>query len=160
MTMPTPETLTLVRTLQAPAQEVFRAWTDPALLNRWMSIPGAGTAVIEADPRVGGRFRMQMTTADGQVYLTTGVYREVEPGRRLVHTWKYDGPYTAFVGHETLLTVELRELGPDLTELTLRHELAPSEDYLNSIRGGWTALLDHLEKLYAEDRRVPAGSEA
>ncbi len=159
--MSTPETLTLVRTLQAPAAEVFKAWTDPALLNRWMSIPGGGTATTEVDPGVGGQFRMEMTTANGQVHLTTGVYREVEPGRKIVHTWKYEaGPHTEFMGYETLLTVELRELGPGVTELTLRHELAPSEDYLKSIRGGWTALLGHLETLLAEHRLVPAGAGA
>ncbi len=57
--------LTLVRTLQAPAQEVFRAWTDPALLNRWMSTPGAGIASWEVDARAGGRYRFEMRTPDG-----------------------------------------------------------------------------------------------
>lgn len=151
--------LTLVRTLQAPAQEVFKAWTDPALLNRWMSLPGGGTASWEVDARVGGRYRFEMRTPDGQVHVTSGVYRELEPGRRLVQTWAYDGPHTDFVGHETLLTVELRELEPGVTELTLKHERAPSEAYLDSVTRGWTALLDSLAALYAEEPVGPSRQE-
>ena len=48
-------------------------------------------------------------------------YRELVPGRRLVKTWIYEGPVKEFEHHETLLTVELREVGPRLTELTLKH---------------------------------------
>ena len=145
-----PETaLTLVRTVPAPAQEVFKAWTDPGMLNRWMSVPGGGTASWEVDPRVGGRYRFEMKTPDGQVHVTSGVYHEVEPGRRLVQTWVYEGPHTPFTGQETLLTVELRELEPGLTELTLRHERLPSDAYRDSVTGGWTALLGNLEAFYA-----------
>jgi uncharacterized protein YndB with AHSA1/START domain len=158
--MQTPEaSLTLVRTLQAPPQEVFKAWTDPALLNRWMSTPGAGTASLEVDARVGGRYRMEMKTHDGQVHVTTGVYQELEPGRRLVQTWVYEGPHTPFVGHETLLTVELRELEPGLTELTLKHERLPSEAYRNSVTGGWTELLGNLVAFYAEEPVAPSRTE-
>lgn len=158
--MQTPEaSLTLVRTLQAPPQEVFKAWTDPALLNRWMSTPGAGTASLEVDARVGGRYRMEMKTPDGQIHVTTGVYRELEPGRRLVQTWVYEGPHAPFVGQETLLTVELRELEPGLTELTLKHERLPSEAYRNSVTGGWTELLGNLVAFYAEEPVAPSRAE-
>jgi uncharacterized protein YndB with AHSA1/START domain len=157
MTETTVPSLTLVRTLQAPAQEVFKAWTDPGLLHRWMSSPG-GAAVVETDPRVGGRYRLEMKTPDGKVHVTTGVYQELEPGRRLVQTWVYNGSHTDFVGHETLLTVELRELEPGLTELTLKHERLPSDAYRSSVQGGWTALLGNLVALYAEEPVAPSSS--
>src|SRR3954453_16122373 len=155
--MQTPEpSLTLVRTLQAPAQEVFKAWTDPALLSRWTSTPGSATTSWEVDARVGGRYRMETRTPDGQVHVTTGVYQEMEPGRRLVQTWIYQGPFADFVGHETLLTVELQELEPGITELTLRHERVPSDAYRDAVRQGWTALLDNLVALSGEGRLAPS----
>jgi uncharacterized protein YndB with AHSA1/START domain len=158
--MQTPETsLTLVRTLQAPAQEVFKAWTDPGLIHRWMSTPGQGTTVAEVDARVGGQYRLETKTSDGTVHVTTGVYRELEPGRRLVQTWIYQGPIPDFMGHETLLTVELRELGPALTELTLKHERLPSETYRDSVTKGWTGLLDNMVALYAGEPVAPSRSE-
>lgn len=158
--MQTPEpSLTLVRTLQAPAQEVFKAWTDPALLNRWMSTPGSATTSWEVDARVGGRYRMETKTPDGQVHVTTGVYQELEPGRKLVQTWVYEGPFPDFIGSETLLTVELRELEPGLTELTLKHERLPSEAYKSSVTQGWTGLLGNLEAFYAGEPVAPLRAE-
>ncbi|HEY3570659.1 MAG TPA: SRPBCC domain-containing protein [Thermoanaerobaculia bacterium] len=159
MTETTAPSLTVVRTLNAPPQEVYKAWTDPALLSRWMSLPGGGAVSWQADPRVGGQYRMETKSPDGQVHVTTGVYRELEPGRRLVQTWVYQGPYAPFMGHETLLTVELRELSPNLTELTLRHEHLPSEDYKSSVTGGWNALLDGLMTFYAEEPVAPSRME-
>ena len=159
MTETTAPSLTVVRTLQAPAREVFKAWTDPALLNRWMSTPGSATTSWEIDARVGGRYRMETKTPDGQVHVTTGVYRELEPGRRLVQTWVYEGPIPDFIGKETLLTVELRELGPSLTELTLKHERLPSETYRDSVTQGWSGLLGNLEALYAEEPVAPSRGE-
>src|SRR3954462_10060727 len=169
--MQTPEpSLTLVRTLQAPAQEAFKAWTDPALLSRWPSTPaprargrpppGRAPPSWEVDARVGGRYRMETRTPDGQVHVTTGVYQELEPGRRLVQTWIYQGPIPDFIGKETRLTVELRELGPGLTELTLKHERLPGETYRDSVTKGWTALLDSLVALYAEEPCLETGNSA
>ena len=156
--MQTPEaSLTLVRTLHAPAGEVFKAWTDPGLIQRWMSSPGQGTTRAEVDPRVGGRYRLETRSADGRVHVTTGVYRELEPGRRLVQTWVYEGPIPDFIGHETLLTVDLREVGPGLTELTLTHERLPNDTYRSSVDKGWTSLLDNMVALYAPGE-VPADS--
>jgi uncharacterized protein YndB with AHSA1/START domain len=157
--MQTPATLTLVRTLQAPAQEVFKAWTDPALIHRWMS-SSSSTTVAEVDARVGGHYRLETKSPDGQVHVTTGVYRELEPGRRLVQTWIYEGPIPDFMGHETLLTVELRELEAGVTELTLKHERLPSDTYRDSVTKGWTALLDSLAALYADEPVAPSRQEA
>lgn len=147
--------LTLVRTLQAPAREVFKAWTDPGMIHRWMS-SADGTTVAEVDPRVGGRYRLATTTADGTVHVTTGVYVELEPGRRLVQTWIYEGPIPDFIGHETLLTVELREVQPGVTELTLKHERLPSDGYRDSLDQGWTSLLDNMVALYVGDPVEPS----
>jgi uncharacterized protein YndB with AHSA1/START domain len=156
--METPETsVTLVRTLKASAQEVFTAWTDPALFQRWMSSGPDAVTTAELDPRVGGRYRIE-TRVGGDLHVTTGEYRELVPGRRLVKTWIYEGPVKEFEHHETLLTVELREVGPRLTELTLKHERTPNAKYGESVRQGWTALLDNLETLAAEGRLTPARS--
>jgi uncharacterized protein YndB with AHSA1/START domain len=62
------------------------------------------------------------------------------------------------VGHETLLTVELRETEPGVTELTLKHERLPSDTYRDSIQKGWTGLLDNLVALAVEDHATPARS--
>lgn len=142
-------TLTLTRTLKASPRDVFAAWTDPARLPLWMaSSPNGATAEIDA--RVGGHYRLETQGKDGELHITTGTYRELVPGRRLVKTWIYQGPFKQFEGFETLLTVDLREVGPELTELTLTHEHLPSTAYRDAVTGGWTALLPNLEALLTE----------
>jgi uncharacterized protein YndB with AHSA1/START domain len=139
--------VTLVRTIQASAQEVFAAWTDPKLLRRWMVPAPYQMTVAETDPRVGGHYRIEVTGTEGDRHSTTGEYVELIPGRRLVKTWIYEGPFDANKG-ESLLIVEFREIKPDVTELTLRHERIPNMEQRQSLHEGWTACLDELEKLY------------
>ena len=77
------------RVVPASPERVFAAWTDPALLARWMS--PVGRAEAEVEPWVGGRLRVTMIGPDVRIDHT-GVYRELVPGRRLVFTWQ--SPYT------------------------------------------------------------------
>jgi uncharacterized protein YndB with AHSA1/START domain len=150
--------VSLVRTIKASPEEVYAAWTDPALFQRWMSLDDHAVTA-ELDPRVGGHYRFESKVGD-HVHATSGEYRELVPGRKVVKTWVYAGPLKEFEHHETLLTVEIRELGPNLTELTLKHERTPNAKYGDGVRQGWTALLDHLAALADEGRLVEARSEA
>lgn len=157
--METPGTpVTLVRTIKASPEEVYAAWTDPDRFARWMSLDDHAVTA-EIDPRVGGRYRFESRVGD-DVHATSGEYRELVPGRKVVKTWVYAGPHKEFENHETVLTVELRELGPNLTELTLTHSRLPNAKYGESLQYGWTALLDHLAALAAEGRLVEARSGA
>jgi len=82
--------LTLKRRLKAPPAEVYAAWTDPEKMKRWMG-PGEITAVrVEADARVGGRYRVQMHTPSGEKHDVGGVYREVVANEKLVFTWSWE----------------------------------------------------------------------
>ena len=62
----TGRSLTLTRRLAAAPERVWRAWTDPQTMMRWFAprddfdIP-----TVEADVRVGGRYRIVMKSADG-----------------------------------------------------------------------------------------------
>ncbi|MGH9346205.1 MAG: SRPBCC family protein [Vicinamibacterales bacterium] len=136
----------VVRTIAASADRVFAAWTDPQKLRAWMA-PGP-LEVVEAitDPRPGGRYRIVVADPSGGRHVTTGEYREVLPGRRLVKTWIYEGP-NPVESAETLLTVELRDTGTGTTELTIRQDgLATPRDRAGN-HEGWNLCLDRLEAL-------------
>ena len=79
---------TLTWTLDAPAAEVFRAWTDPDHLgwyyNPEQPIPDEP---IELDFRVGGVWRQRMVINEETNYVTGGIYREIVPDERLVFAW-------------------------------------------------------------------------
>src|SRR5262245_40600129 len=82
-------TLEVRRTIRAPRQRVFDAWTKAEELNRWHS-PGPSTVdLAEVDLRVGGKWRIDMRGAGGEAWQVHGVYREIDPPRRLVYTWSW-----------------------------------------------------------------------
>ena len=78
--------LVLRRVFEAPADKVWRAYTEPKLLEQWFC-PKPWTitdAVVELHP--GGRFNFTMHGPDGEVIPNSGVVLEVVPGRRLTTT--------------------------------------------------------------------------
>ena len=81
-----PTILELRRTIRAPRQRVFDAWTKPEELKRWHA-PGPLTVDnAEADLRPGGKWRVLMRSPDGQIFDVSGVYREIDPPKKVVYT--------------------------------------------------------------------------
>lgn len=75
----------VTRRFAASPEAVFRAHTDTKLLPKWLLGPeGWSMPVCISDPRPGGKFRFEWTSAKGSFHIT-GEYIEVEPNRRIVH---------------------------------------------------------------------------
>ena len=136
--------LTLHRMIDAPVEAVYGAWTEPAMLRRWMAPGNAEVVRVVAEAAVGGAFLVEMRGADGRRWLTRGVYREVVPPRRLVHTWRWDGSEI-----ETLVTVEFEPVSPGRTRLTLTHSRFAEDDARDEHVDGWNGCLAKLENLWA-----------
>lgn len=129
------------RTFAAPRQRVFEAWTEPDALKRWAAPGPLETPVAEVDLRVGGRYRIHMRGPDGKEHRVVGVYREVDPPRRLVYTWTWEtNPDVT----DSVVTVEFHERG-EATEVVLRHAGLPSEDSRRRHGEGWIGCLQKLD---------------
>ena len=63
---------------------MFRAWTQPELVETCWGPVGFKTVISELDQREGGRFRFEMTSPTGSRGATEGFYREIVRARRLV----------------------------------------------------------------------------
>ena len=137
--------LVLTRTLDAPVARVYAAWTDPRTMQRWLCAGEMTAPEVEAEVRVGGRYRVCMLEASGETHIVGGVYREVEQDRRLVFTWRWEGSE-----EETLVTVELAPAGESGTELTLTHEGFADEDIRDRHGWGWSSCLDKLSGIHGE----------
>jgi uncharacterized protein YndB with AHSA1/START domain len=146
-TKPTDKTsLEIKRFINAPRDRVYRAWTDPAQLKEWWGPEGVRTRKFEADARVGGKYRWDLLSQDGEEMSVLGEYRELIPGRRIVFTWQWDDDET-WKNVNSVVTIELvdRDGG---TELTLIHEKLPSEPSRDRHNEGWSSVLDRLEKFF------------
>lgn len=80
------------RSFDAPAELVWQAYTEPALLRRWLlGMPGWSLPVCEMDVRVGGKYRWRWRyDEDGKEFGFSGVFQEVAPHSKLVHTQIYE----------------------------------------------------------------------
>ncbi len=141
-------TLRLERTLAAPRERVFRAWTDAAEVSRWFAPTDQHTTgVVELEARVGGRYRIEMHAPNGNVHTVVGVFREVRPPRRLAFTWTWEGKDMG----ETLVTLDFQDLGGS-TRLVLTHELFTSQALRDDHGKGWDGCLRRLATLVAASR--------
>jgi uncharacterized protein YndB with AHSA1/START domain len=78
-------------TIDAPAERVFAALTEPAQLTQWWGDDGSyHTEHMTADVRVGGKWRTTGTTSKGEAFAVEGEYRVIERPHLLEYTWKHD----------------------------------------------------------------------
>jgi uncharacterized protein YndB with AHSA1/START domain len=123
VTLPSDREVKVTRSFKAARPLVYRAYTEPALVQRWLlGPPGWSMPVCEMDVRVGGGFRWRWRSdTDDSEFGFTGTFREVNPPSRLVHTEAYD-PGTLNAEHpqnEALVTVTFMENGGITTVTTL-----------------------------------------
>jgi uncharacterized protein YndB with AHSA1/START domain len=78
------------RRFEAPCEFVYRIWTDPNYVAQWWGTDGATSTVREFDLRPGGRWRIDMRTASGDVYVNAGIYDEIVENERIVYTDETD----------------------------------------------------------------------
>jgi uncharacterized protein YndB with AHSA1/START domain len=92
--------------IAAPPERVFRALTTDEVTKWWGSSDRYRTTEYTADLRPGGRWYSAGVGADGKAFSVEGEFREVDPPRKLVHTWRaaWDG------GHETVVTYRLEAI--------------------------------------------------
>jgi uncharacterized protein YndB with AHSA1/START domain len=86
-------TISLHRVLRAPPERVYRAFLDPAALCKWLPPHGFTCTVHELDAKAGGKYRASFTNlGSGNSHSFGGEYLELVPGKRIVHTDRFDDP--------------------------------------------------------------------
>ena len=150
MNTATTNSLQISQTIRADADRLFRAWTDPEELVHWWRMDADGWAFAGAtiDLKVGGKYRLGMTSPEGKTHVAVGEYREVDRPNRLAFTWDWENP-SERVG-ETLVTVEFNDAGNDMTEVVLTHERFSDAARAASHEQGWTQLLRLLDRSMKE----------
>ena len=123
VTLPSDREVMVTRSFKAARPLMYRAFTEPALVQRWLlGPPGWSMPVCEMDVRVGGRYRWRWrSNTDASEFGFTGTFREVQPPSRIVHTEGYD-PGTVgggYPGAEALITTLFEESGSVTTVTTL-----------------------------------------
>lgn len=137
--------LVIRRTLKASPQRVYEAWTQPDLAKQFMCPEDVTIPEATFDVRVGGAYRIVMKKPDGEELVVRGIYRDVQPGKRLEMnwTWEEDRPEDE---QDTLLVLEFAPHGTG-TELTLTQTQFLKAESRTNHEGGWNSILDKMETL-------------
>jgi uncharacterized protein YndB with AHSA1/START domain len=150
----TQNAVVIERMLDAPADLVWRMWTEPEHFAAWYGPARATIPVARMDVRVGGTrlVCMQMETSNGTMQMWfTGEYLEVVENKRLVYTESMSDENGNVLrpsetgmpaGHPTTteILVELDDLG-GRTRMTMTHVGVPED---SPGAAGWVMALDKL----------------
>ena len=149
------EDLVITRIFNAPREVVWKAWTDPEHIKRWWGPKNFTAPFIKTDFRVGGKYLYCMRSAEGKEYWSTGVYREIDPLKRIVATDSFADKEGNIVpasqyGMEgdwplELLVTFTFEDEDGKTKFTLRHAGLPAGEMLKLTTDGWNESLDKFE---------------
>ena len=137
-------TVELHRVLKSTPDRVYRAFTTPAALAKWLPPHGFVGTVPEMDARVGGRYRMSFTNfTTGASHAFGGEYLELVPGERLRYTDAFEDP--KLPGRmETM--VSLRQVLGGV-EVKIRQEGIPAAIPAEMCYLGWQESLELLARL-------------
>jgi uncharacterized protein YndB with AHSA1/START domain len=147
VTLPSDTEVKVTRSFKAPRALVYRAYTDPKLVQRWLAgQPGWSMPVCEMDVRVGGNYRWQWQSDEGnEEFGFSGTFREVQPNAKLVHTERYDAAAGfEFPGGDALVTVTFTE-DNGITTLTTLIDYKSNEARDAAVSTGMT---DGMEQSY------------
>jgi len=139
----------ITRTFDAPRALVFKAWSAPEHMVRWLGPRNFTAPLCTLDFRPGGAYRACICSPDGQEYWMRGIYREIMEPERIVFTfsWEEDGER----GRENLVTVTFAEQGNE-TRMTFRQAFFESESERDSHNEGWSECFDRLAQFLAGER--------
>ena len=78
--------IVVTRRFAAPPEAMYRAHTDPKLIQKWLLGPEGWTMpVCIIESRRGGKFRYEWTNDKSHGFYITGEFLELEPHSRIVH---------------------------------------------------------------------------
>jgi uncharacterized protein YndB with AHSA1/START domain len=138
------EPFIIERTYNAPVITVWKAITDKNEMKQWYF------DLAEFRPEVGFEFKFTGGPSPEKQYLHLCKITEVIPGRKLTHSWRYDG----YEGN-SFVTFELFDEG-DKTRLKLTHaglETFPKENpdlAKHNFVAGWTDIIGRSLKEFVE----------
>ena len=123
--------IVISRTVSAPRDKVWEAFTKPEHIAQWWGPNGFTNTIHEMDVRPGGVWRFLMHGPDGTDYPNKITYEEVRKPEFLsyIHTDDKDSPEETFHATATFEEEDNLEGGPGAkTKVTLRLTLATKED--------------------------------
>ncbi len=145
-------TVQLHRVIAAPPERVYRAFTNPEAMVKWLPPQGFTGKVHHIDVRIGGEYKMSFTNfSTKNSHSFGGKYLDVKPDELLKYVDKFDDPNLPGEMH---VTVVFRKVMCG-TELKITQEGIPDAIPAEMCYLGWQQSLNLLNQLVEPD--IPDG---
>jgi uncharacterized protein YndB with AHSA1/START domain len=137
--------ITLTRTIDAHIDDVFAAWTDPALIEQWQADEA------ELDAFEGGEYKFTTfgDDEDPEDHTVSGEILKFVENERLVMSWVHKDEDEDVEDLIFVLEIGFKALGDEQTQVTITERgLAHSdpESRIFSIEA-WSAAMEHLAEV-------------
>jgi uncharacterized protein YndB with AHSA1/START domain len=76
--------ITITRTLNAPIDLVWEAWTTPEHIAQWWGPNGFTNTISKMDMQPGGEWLLVMHGPDGTDYKNKSIFKEIIPHKKIV----------------------------------------------------------------------------
>jgi uncharacterized protein YndB with AHSA1/START domain len=137
--------ITLTRTVDAHIDDVFAAWTDPALIEQWQ----ADEAELDAFEGGDYKFTTFGDDEDPEDHVVSGEILQFVENQKLVMSWVHKDGQDESEDLIFVLDISFKTLGEDQTQITLVERglaHADPESRIFSIEA-WSAAIDHLKEV-------------
>jgi len=114
---PEKQELFIKREFEAPRVLVFKAFTDPLLVAKWLGPKDMTCKIITYENKEGGLWRFIHTDPKGNEYGFHGVTHEITVPERLIRTFEFEGLPER--GHVSLETATFEALPGNRTKLII-----------------------------------------
>ncbi|MAS13054.1 MAG: polyketide cyclase [Nitratireductor sp.] len=143
--------LVLARIIDAPREKIFRAWTDPEILQQWF-VPKPWTiSKVEMDVRPGGSSLVVMRDPDGNEYPNPGVFLEVIENEKIVTTDAFTEAWKPSQKPFMTMILTLEDAGEGKTRYIARARHWNAEDVeaheKMGFHEGWGQCAEQLEEI-------------
>jgi len=83
--------LTITREFDLPVELLFKAHTEPELLEQWMSNPYATSKTLKFEAKKHGSYQQESTDANGKVvFKANGTFHEFIPNKKITRTFEME----------------------------------------------------------------------
>lgn len=124
--IPGRQDILITREINAPREEVFKAFTDPKLYTQWIGPRELKTTIETFEPKAGGKYRYIQKDQKGNQFAFHGVYHEVKSPEMIIETFEYEG--LPEKGHAALGKVNFEKLPGNRTKIIERDIFLSVED--------------------------------
>lgn len=134
-------------TFDISPSQVFEAWTQPLLLEKWWCTPGYRCESMQINLQPLGKYRFELVPEEGNsgpTCIMEGEYLDVSHSEKIVYTWSIQAG--DFKETNTTVTVYFRSSNGK-TEFELIHEGFSSKETYDLHALDWPIVVSNLDKL-------------